>query len=151
MKHSFRTKELIQSLEKSYELQIENVFLLPIGADFDTSVYLITSTQQQRYFLKLRSREFLEASVTVPMYLTQLGMKRIISPIRTISENLFTSFLSFKAVLYPYVKCKNSVENKLSDHQWIQLGHTMKMLHTSDIPGALTKRLQIKTLSSKCG
>jgi hypothetical protein len=59
---------------------VEKIAFLPLGADFNTAVYRITTSNQKNYFLKLRSGEFLEASVSVPKYLADLGIKQVIPP-----------------------------------------------------------------------
>ena len=67
-------EEIIACLRDAYGLTIEKVVFLPLGADFNTAVYRVTSSSQIDYFLKLRRGEFLEASVSVPKYLADLGI-----------------------------------------------------------------------------
>ena len=122
---------------------------LPIGADFNTAVYRVTTTDGTYYFLKLRSGKFLEASISVPKYLADLGIKQVIPPLATKTGQLWTSLESFKAILYPYVEGHNGVDHKPSDDHWVQFGATIKKLHSADISESITKDVPRETFSSK--
>jgi transposase InsO family protein len=65
IKPDFKDEKIITCLRDAYGLTIEKVVFLPLGADFNTAVYRITTSTQRDYFLKLRSGKFLEASVSV--------------------------------------------------------------------------------------
>lgn len=116
---------------------MEKITFLALGADFNTAVYRVTTSNQMDYFLKLRSGKFLEASVSVPKYLADLGIKQVIPPLASKTEQLWTSLASFKAILPPYVDGCNGVEAKLSDQQWAQFGAAIKKLHCVDIPASI--------------
>jgi spectinomycin phosphotransferase len=149
IKPNLKDEEIIACLRDAYGLTIEKVVFLPLGADFNTAVYRIRTSNQTDYFLKLRSGKFLEVSVSVPKYLADLGIKQVISPLATKTEQLWTSLASFKAILYPYVEGRNGVEAKLSEDQWAQFGATIKKLHSADIPSSITKDVPRETFSSK--
>lgn len=149
IKPNFKDEEIIACLRDAYGLTIDKVLFLPIGADFNTAVYRITTNDGTDYFLKLRSGEFLEASVSVPKYLADLGIKQVIPPIPTKTGELWTSLASFKAILYPYIEGCNGVEAKLSEDQWVQFGASIKKLHSADIPNTLTSGIPRETFSSK--
>jgi spectinomycin phosphotransferase len=122
---------------------------LPLGADFNTAVYRVTATDGTDYFLKLRSGKFLEASVTLPKYLADLGIKQMIPPILTKLGQLYSALGSFKTILYPYVDGHNGVDAKPSDEHWFQFGATIKKLHSVDIPESITNGVPRETFSSK--
>jgi spectinomycin phosphotransferase len=149
IKPDLKNEEIITCLRDAYGLDIATVSFLPLGADFNTAVYRVTTSNQMDYFLKLRSGEFLEASVSVPKYLADLGIKQVIAPFSTKTGQLWTSLGSFKAILYPYVDGRNSVETKLSEDQWLQFGAAIKKLHSTDIPASITKDVPRETFSSK--
>lgn len=65
IKPDLKHEEIIACLRKAYGLDIATVSFLPLSADFNTAVYRATATDGTDYFLKLRSGEFLEASVSV--------------------------------------------------------------------------------------
>ena len=83
-------EEIIACLRDAYGLTIEKVVFLPLGADFNTAVYCVTTSKKTDYFLKLRSAKFLEASVSVPKYLADLGIKQVIPPLATQTGQLWT-------------------------------------------------------------
>lgn len=112
IKPDLKDEEIIACLRDAYGLTLEKIAFLPLGADFNTAVYRIKASNTD-YFLKLRRGEFLEASVSVPKYLTDLGIKQAIPPILTKLGQLYSSLGSFKAILYPYVESRNGVEAKL--------------------------------------
>lgn len=66
IKPNLNDEEIIACLRDAHGLTVEKIAFLPLGADFNTAVYRITTSTKTDYFLKLRSGEFLEASVSVP-------------------------------------------------------------------------------------
>lgn len=142
-------QEITACLHSAYGFDVEAISFLPLGFDFNTAVYRITINNGADYFLKLRSSEFLEASVSVPKYLAGLGLKSVIEPLTTKAGQLWTNLDAFKAILYPYVEGRNGVEAKLSEDQWAQFGATLKRLHNTDIPNNVTNDLQQEKFSSK--
>jgi spectinomycin phosphotransferase len=149
IKPDLKNEKIIACLRDAYGLNVETITFLPLGADFNTAVYRITTSNQRDYFLKLRSGKFLEASVSVPKYLADMGIKQVIPPLATKTEQLWTSLEFFKAILYPYVEGYNGVEAKLSEDQWFQFGAAIKRLHSTDIPSSITKGVPRETFSSK--
>lgn len=148
-KPDLKDEKIIRCLRDAYGIDVATIAFLPLGADFNTAVYRITTSNQTDYFLKLRSGEFLEASVSVPKYLADLGIKQVIPPLATKTGQLWTSLASFKAILYPYVEGRNGVEAKLSGDHWVQFGAAIKKLHSTDIPASITKDVSRETFSSK--
>jgi len=149
IKPDLKDEEIIACLLDAYGLNVDKVMFLPIGADFNTVVYSVTTTDGADYFLKLRSGEFLEASVFVPKHLADLGIKQVISPLATKTGQLWANLGAFKAILYPYVEGRNGVEGNLSEDHWAQFGATIKKFHSVDIPASITKGVPRETFSSK--
>lgn len=148
-KSSLKDEEIISYLRDAYGLTVEKIAFLPLGADFNTAVYRVTTNNGSDYFLKSRSGEFLEASVSVPKYLADLGIKQVIPPILTKLGQLYSGLGPFKAILNPYVEGRNGIEATLSEDQWAQFGATIKKLHSTDIPTSITKGVPRESFSSK--
>lgn len=148
-KPDLKDEEIVKCINDAYGLDVKVISFLPIGADFNTAVYRVTTSNRVDYFLKLRSGEFFQASVLVPKYLADLGIKQVIPPLASRTGQLWASLASFKAILYPYVDGRAGVEAKLSDQQWIEFGKTMKKFHGANIPPAITSSVQRETFSSK--
>ncbi|MBL3285104.1 Phosphotransferase family protein [Rickettsiales endosymbiont of Paramecium tredecaurelia] len=149
IKPNLKNEEIIACLRDAYGLTIEKVVFLPLGADFNTAVYRVTTTDGADHFLKLGSGGFLEASVSVPKYLADLDIKQVIPPLATKTGQLWAGLASFKAILYPYVEGRNGVETKLSEDHWFQFGAAIKKLHSTDISASITKDVSRETFSSK--
>jgi len=148
-KPNINDQEITKCLQNAYGLKIRKITFLPLGADFNTAVFRLTTTSGKYYFLKLRSGQFLEASVSVPYYLASLGIKQVISPIANNAKQLWTELGAYKATVYPYVDGLNGVEAKLSRQQWVEFGNTIKNFHSSDIPTTITKGVPRENFSLK--
>ncbi len=142
-------KEIITCLKNTYDLDVATISFLPLGADLNTAVYRVTTTNQTNYFLKLRKGPFCEASVSVPKYLADSGLQQIIPPVSTTLEKLSTNLGSFQLILYPYIDGYNGLEAQLSDDHWVQFGAAIKKLHNTHIPETITKDLPREKFSSK--
>ncbi len=149
VKPDLKDEDIIKCLRDAYALDIDKVSFLPLGADFNTAVYRVTTRSAMDYFLKLRKGEFNDASVLVPKYLADLGLKQVIPAFTTEKGQFWTSLSSFKAILYPYVEGRNGIEVNLSDQQWIEFGATMKKLHSANIPREISSNVQRETFPSK--
>lgn len=149
IKPDLKDENIITCLRDAYGLTVGKITFLPLGADFNTAVYQVTTSSHVDYFLKLRRGQFIDASVSVPKYLADFGLKQVIPPLATKTRQLWTSLASFKASLYPYVEGHNGVETRLSEDQWVQFGAAIKKLHSTDIPNALTSGTPREVFSSK--
>lgn len=69
IKPDLKDEKIIACLHDTYGLNVEMISFLPLGADFNTAVYRVTTNNKVDYFLKLRRGEFIDAAVTVPKYL----------------------------------------------------------------------------------
>jgi spectinomycin phosphotransferase len=147
-KPEIKDEKIVKCLRNAYGLNVSTISFLPLGADLNTAVYRVTTSSTTDYFLKLRSGEFNDASVSVPKYLSEQELKQVIPPIKTETGQLWTNLLPFKAILYPYVEGNNGIERSLSEQQWIELGTTMKRLHSTNIPQALTNNVKREAYSS---
>ena len=149
IKPDLKDEKIIACLRDAYGLTVEKIAFLPLGADFNTAVYRVTTSNHVDYFLKLRRGEFIDASVLVPNYLADLGIKQVIPPLATKTGQLWTNLAPFTAILYPYVDGQNGVETKLSKDQWVQFGSAIKKFHSSNIPNSLTSGTPREVFSSK--
>ena len=68
-------EKIIACLHENYGLGVAEISFLPLGANFNTAVYRVTTTDQIDYFLKLRSGDFCKPSVLVPHHLKQIGLQ----------------------------------------------------------------------------
>ena len=137
-KPDIKDEEITDCLHAAYGLSVKNLGFLPLGADLNTAVYRVVTTDETAYFLKLRRGEFNEAAVTVPNYLSGLGVNQIIRSLTTQSGQPWTRLKPYTVILYPYVEGQNGFERAMSDQQWVEFGVALKKFHTADIPSGIT-------------
>src|SRR5215510_2931023 len=124
---------IISSLQQEYGLHVSQLTFLPLGADMGTIVYRVITDDGTAYFLKLR-KGFSEIVVTVPLFLKSQGIKEIISPFETKSNQGWADFGEYKMILYPFIEGKNGFQMELSDSHKQTFGMALKRIHTVKIP-----------------
>jgi spectinomycin phosphotransferase len=142
-------EQIINCLRAEYGLGVEAICLLSLGADVTTSVYRVITENGTNYFVKLRKGDFNEGSVTIPSFLSTLGIKQIIPPLATRTGHLWTNIDSFKLILYPFVEGHAGLERKMFKRQWLEFGKALKRVHTVDLPLNLTSNLRKEDFSSR--
>ncbi len=148
-KPQLKDEEIIDCLQNEFGLSVQKLYFLPLGADLNTAVYRIVTNDKTAYFVKLRKGDFNQASVTVPNFLDDLGIKQIIPSIKTQTGQLWTHINSFKLILYPFVEGHNGFEKKLSNKQWVEFGKALKQFHSANISSAITNDIQKDIFSPK--
>lgn len=146
-KPDLKDERIITCLQDAYGLNIVEIAFLPLGADLNTAVYRSVANDETPYFVKLRREGFDESAVTVPKFLSDLGVKQIIPPLTTQTGQLWTGLEPFKVILYPFVEGYNGFEVNLSNQQRIEFGKALKSFHTANVPSALTKSIRRETFS----
>lgn len=148
-KPELKDEEIINCLRHEFGLSVEKLSFLPLGADLNTAVYHVVTNDETDYFVKLRKGNFNEASVTVPNFLSELGIKQIIPSLKTQIGNFWTNLNSFKVILYPFVEGHNGFEKKLSNKQWREFGEALKRFHIAKLPLAITSNINKETFSPR--
>jgi len=138
---------LIACLQHDYGLQIAQADFLPLGNDRNTAVYRVVDADARPYFLKLRSGNFDEITVTILRLLSDQGMTQIIAPIPTRTGQLWARMEAFAVILSPFIAGRNGFEVEVSDRQRIKIGAALKGLHTAKVPEALRQRLPRESFS----
>jgi len=141
-KPALKDEEIINCLRDEYGLSVNKISFLPLGADRNTAVYRVVASDGMDYFVKLRRGESIEASIAVPNYLSDLGIKQIIRSRTTQAGQLWANINPFKVILYPFVEGHDGFEQRLSYQQWVEFGTTLKRFHTAKIPLTLTRNVQ---------
>jgi spectinomycin phosphotransferase len=140
-KNRMPEKEICDCLFYMYELQVEKIFLLPLGGDPNASVYRVETSQGLNYFLKIRRGQLFSPELEVLKKLAEYGIKQVIAPLETTNEDLWTSCPPFSVIVYPYVEGSDSMDLKLSKEQWIEFGSVMKALHSANMPPSTTNKI----------
>jgi spectinomycin phosphotransferase len=133
-----RDEQIIHCLRDEYGLGVEEIARLPLGADTGTSVYRVVTSDGTIYFLKLRKREFNEASVAVPNFLSDSGIQQIIPALPTRRGQLWANLHSSKVILYPFLDGQPGLDIRISKQQWFEFGAALKRFHSAAIPAQIT-------------
>jgi spectinomycin phosphotransferase len=141
-KPDFPDEKISACLLAEYGLFVTQIGFLPLGADQNTAVYRAVAADGRTYFVKLRSGLFDETAVTVPKFLSDQGIRQIIAPIATQSNQLWARLDPFAVILYPFIAGHNGFEVPLSDHHWHDLGVALKQIHTVAVPPMLLQQIQ---------
>ena len=146
-KPDLKDEKIITCLKNEYGLMVDKIAFLPLGADLNTAVYRVVANDETVYFVKLRRGDFDEASVAVPKFLSELGIKQIIPSLTTQTGQLWANLTPFKVILYPFVEGHDGFEVNLSDQQWVEFGAALKRFHTADIPSGITNSIRREIFS----
>ena len=137
---------IISHLQAEYSLHVSSVTFLPLGADMGSAVYRVVTDDRTVYFLKLR-KGFEEIVVTVPLFLKSQGIKEIIAPFETKSNQGWADFGEYKMILYPFIEGKNGFQMELTDDHKRVFGAALKRIHTTKIPLELKRVIPRETFS----
>jgi spectinomycin phosphotransferase len=148
-KPGLKDETLVACVREAYGLRVEKISFLPLGADRHTAVYRVVTSEERKYFLKLRKGDFHEASVAVPNYLSDSGVKQVIPALATQTGQLWANLMPFKVILYPFVEGHHGFEGKLSGEQWAAFGSGLKRFHTTEFPTELTGGIRKEDFSPK--
>jgi spectinomycin phosphotransferase len=128
---------IVSCLQAEYGLEVSVVTFLPLGYDFHTAVYRVDTCDDTTYFLKLRKGPFDLISVSVPQFLSGLGIQAIISPLTSLTGQLTGRLEDYTIILYPFIPGKDGYQVELCDQHWIELGRTLKIVHSVQVPPTL--------------
>lgn len=127
---------IVACLQRYYGLSVVAIAFLPLGADQNTAVYRATTVDGTPYFVKLRRGKFDEPAVAVPQFLSSLGIRPIIAPLRTRAGQLWAELDGYRLILYPFVESRDAYEVELSARHWRELGAALRRIHDAQLPPA---------------
>jgi spectinomycin phosphotransferase len=139
--------QIVACIQTAYGLDVAQVDFLPLGADENTAVYRLTSTNNTSYFLKLRSGPFAETLVLLPHFLHNQGIRFIIPPLTTQTGQLWANLEQYMTILYPFVDGQNGYKRPLSDENWRELGTAVRQIQSTSLPPTLTNHIRREAFS----
>jgi spectinomycin phosphotransferase len=148
-KPELQDEQLLNCLEDTYGLSVDQITFLPVGGDLSTAVYRVVAGDKKTYFCKLRRGGFNKVTVELPAYLSKQGIAQIISPIETDMGQLWTELDEFKLVLYPFIEGSNGYDVELSEHQWADFGAACQQIHAMNPPVTLFPNIRKEDYSSE--
>jgi len=148
-KPDIQDAQIVACLRDEYGLNIVRVEFLPLGADRNTAVYRAVADDASAYFVKLRSGEFDDLTILVPKLLHEQGIRNVIAPVASQSQQLWVELDDFKLSVFPFVQGRDGYEMALQDHHWVELGRALKAIHSAGLPPAVTARIQRERYSAQ--
>jgi spectinomycin phosphotransferase len=142
-------REIVACLAANYDLVVDWIEFLPLGADQNSAVYRVVAADEAVYFLKLWRDSYDELAVALPRFLSGLGIEQIIAPLATNSGALSASLDNFKTILYPFVAGRNGYETKMPAGQWGAFGDALRKVHAAELPTALLVRIRRESFSGR--
>ena len=146
-KPNLRDERIISCLRNEYRLGVDKISFLPLGADQNTAVYRATADDGREYFVKLRQGDVDETIVTVPNYLSRIGITQVIPTLTTRTGQFWTDLAPFKVILYPYVEGQNGFAGKMTEGQWIEFGGSLQRFHSAVVPSGITSGIRREDFS----
>lgn len=141
--------EIIECLNAGYGIAVNQLILLPVGADMNAAVYKAETHDGKSYFVKLKRGHRYNMSVAILAMLQASGIQQIIPPIPTMNGMLAHYINDCTLTVYPFVNGQNGFSCKLTNDQWIILGKAIKQVHAFDVPPSIKKRIRKETYSPK--
>ncbi len=146
-KPALRDDDLITCLQTEYGIPVKQVTFLPCGVDVDAAVYRATSPDCTAYFVKLRRGIFNEITVKLPRFFREQGIRQIIAPLATETNQLWANLGPYKLVLFPFIHGKDGYQVKLTEQNWLDFGKAVHSIHTLELPPELRSCIQQETYS----
>jgi spectinomycin phosphotransferase len=150
-KPNIQEGEIAACLSTLYGVQVVSVNFLPIGYDLKAWVYEVMTEDGTTYFLKIRSGPAPEPALLVPRALIEHGIKNILAPLRTVTQDLWCSLDAYSVILYPFVKGENAKVAGMSDSQWREFGATLSAIHSSGLASQFRGQVPAETFSLPSG
>jgi spectinomycin phosphotransferase len=141
-------ERLLDSLASGYGLRAATITFLPLGVDVNSAVYRVEA-DGRAYFLKLRRGAHDDLSVTLPAFLVSRGLAAVIPPLPTLDQQWTRQLGPYLLALYPFVDGVDGYQAELSEAQWIELGATLKRLHSLRLPPAIRRALSREDYSPR--
>ncbi|MGD8805270.1 MAG: aminoglycoside phosphotransferase family protein [Chloroflexota bacterium] len=148
-KPAISDERIVACLLASYDISVDELTFLPLGADQATAVYRVVDGDERPYFLKLRKGEFDALTLALPRFLGDQGIKQVIAPLTTTSDQLQATMSGFRLALYPFVTGRDGYETRLSEAQWRDLGAAFSRIHAATLPAALRKQIRCEAFSPR--
>ncbi len=140
---------ILSCIQAEFEVSAVQLEFLPWGYDQDTAIYRATSENQISYFVKMRRGKLDLASVVLPRYLHDLGLKQVIPPFPAKTGKLWASMEPYNLSMYPFIEGQNGYAASLSSSHWIEFGRALKNFHALDVPRFLAPIIRSDQFSDR--
>jgi spectinomycin phosphotransferase len=143
-------EKISEIIETEYGISVSGIDQLNIGFDKNTVVYKLFSTDCKVYFLKIRSGNFTETSLTIPFLIfKRTNSPNLINPVKTAGGKLYVKRASRYIMLFPFINGPSGWNISLTKDQFIDFGTFMRAIHSTELPGAYSRIIPKETYDSK--
>jgi spectinomycin phosphotransferase len=140
-----RDEAILSAVQSSYNLLAVSLAFLPRGNDAKAWVYSLDAENGSRYFLKLR-RGINPSSLLIPCYLHDNGVEHLVPPLGgATAQTLCIGAELFSMTLYSFIEGRDGMDVRLAKQQWLDLGSTMRRIHSTEVPASLLQALERET------
>ncbi len=137
--------DILHHLRSGYGIDGTTLELLRGGADINAVTYKATAADLSTYFVKLKKGHELDISLMLVTSLFNEGINEVISPIKTIKNELSTKIGESTLIVYPFITGEDGFSHSLSDDQWISFGKAMRKVHDFKVPLSLLDKIKKET------
>lgn len=134
-------ESILTALRTAFALPVSSLRFLPLGADTNTVVYRADCDDGAAYFVKLRLDDFHAASLTIPHYLYDQGLRHVIPPRATPTGQRWTPLGDYRLTVYPFVAGQSGFDHGMTAAHWHAFGATLRQLHATAFPAELTRTI----------
>lgn len=144
-------QRIIDCLKNDFDIIVDTLTFLPLGADMDASVYKIQTHDKSSYFVKLKRnimKHNYDINVTIQILLHDAGIKEVISPITTKHGQPTQHIDDFILIVYPFIEGIDGFSRNLNNDQWVTLGKALRQIHEYNIPLSIKNQIKHESYSS---
>lgn len=146
-KQFFSEQRIIDYLKNDFDITVDTLIFLPLGADIDASVYKAQTHDTLSYFVKLKRNNHADINVMLQALLHGAGIKEIISPITTQNGLPALHVDEFVLIVYPFIEGIDGFSHHLTNDQWVTLGRALRQVHECNIPLSIKNQIKSESYS----
>ena len=138
-------EKIINALHEYYSIQASEIEFLPIGNDASAFSHRVEAKNGNTYFLKLKRKLSNLAGLFVPRFLSDNGIKQVIAPLPTKTQEFTVEMDEFALILYPFIAGQEAMKVGMTNAQWKDFGSTLKRIHSTDLPTDVAQYVKRET------
>jgi spectinomycin phosphotransferase len=143
-------EKIPEIIETEYGISVSGIDQLNIGFDKNTAVYKLVSTDRKVYFLKIRSGNFTESSLTIPSLISRkTNSSNLINIVKTADGKLYVERASLYIMIFPFINGQPGWDISLAKDQFVDFGKFMHTIHSTELPDAYSRIIPKETYDPK--
>lgn len=135
-------------IKSAYDIEVDRLTLLHLGADIDATVYEAQSSQLS-YFVKLKHGVPNETPFDVVQFLQNAKIEHVIPRLKTLNAQESVCVDNFNVQVYPFIKGQDGFNRPLTNTQWVTLGKVLRQVHELEVPEPLKAKIRKEDYSPK--